>query len=146
MRLRRTIHRSLIALFAPYYDAYHALKPLAEALDLEKYCDVYEISRTDIEDVDLVAHIQISEIEDADTLQDLKVGLQKLHIVRKLLLCTLLALDANGSKLDFLRWTKATETMNQVSSLTAKMMSDVDEGLGGEEGTLGTSLFSGSYG
>jgi len=124
----------LITTFAPYYEAYQSMKRQAVDLDLEKYYDVYEISRTDMEDAELVASVKASEIEDADTLQDLKVGLQKLHIIRKLFLCTLLALNADGSKSDFRRWSEATEAMNRVSFLTAKMIFDIDEILGDEEG------------
>lgn len=123
-------------MFSPYYSAYQDLKPLAVGLDLEKYCDIYEISRTDFEDAELVANVKPSEIEDADTLQDLKVGLQKLHIIRKLILCTLLALHADGSKSDFARWSTATETISSISSLTASMISSIDEVMGEEEGKL----------
>ncbi|KAK4695903.1 proliferating cell nuclear antigen, partial [Lecanoromycetidae sp. Uapishka_2] len=133
-RLRRRIHRSLITMFAPYYKAYQSLTPHAIDLDLEKYYDVYEISRTDMEDAELVANVKLCEIEDADTLHDLKMGLQKLHIVRKLFLCTLLALSADGSRSDFRRWSHATKIMNGVSSLTSKMVFDIDEILGDEEG------------
>ena len=123
-------------MFSPYYEAYEDLKPLAINLDLEKYYDIYEISLTDMEDAELVANVNASDIEDADTLQDLKVGLQKLHIIRKLFLCTLLALDADGSKPDFQRWSIATETMNRVSSLTSKMVFNIDKVLGDEEGEV----------
>lgn len=123
-------------MFSPYYEAYEDLKPLAIYLDLEKYYDIYEISVTDMEDAELVANVNASDIEDADTLQDLKVGLQKLHIIRKLFLCTLLALDADGSKSDFQRWSIATEKMNRVSSLTSKMVFNIDEVLGDEEGEV----------
>ena len=123
-------------MFSPYYEAYEDLKPLAINLDLEKYHDIYEISLTDMEDAELVANVNASDIEDADTLQDLKVGLQKLHLIRKLFLCTLLALDADGSKSDFQRWSVATETMNRVSSLTSKMVFNIDKVLGDEEGEV----------
>ena len=135
-RLRRTVQRTLITMFAPYYSAYENMKPLAVDLDLEKYYDIYEISRTDMEYAELVANINISEIEDADTLQDLKVGLQKLQVIRKLFLCTLLALDADGSKSDFQRWSIATDNMNSVSSLTIKMICNIDEAMGDEEGKV----------
>lgn len=121
-------------MFSPYYDAYQTLKPYAVDLDLEKYYDIYEISRTDMEDAELVANVKPSEIEDADTLQDLKVGLQKLHTIRKLFLCTLLALNADGSKLDFHSWSTASEVMKAVSSMTAKMTFDIDDVMGEEEG------------
>ena len=123
-------------MFSPYYEAYEDLKPLAINLDLEKYYDIYEISLTDMEDAELVVNVNASDIEDADTLQDLKVGLQKLHLIRKLFLCTLLALDADGSKSDSQRWSVATETMNRVSSLTSKMVFNIDKVLGDEEGEV----------
>lgn len=124
-------------MFSPYYRLYQTLKPFAATLDLEKYYDIYEISRTDLEDAELVANVEPAEIVDADTLHDLKVGLQKLHILRKLVLCTLLALDADGSKSDFPRWSVAVEMMCNFSSLTVRMISNIDEVMGKEEGKAG---------
>lgn len=123
-------------MLSPYYDAYQMLKPYAVDLDLEKYYDIYEISRTDREDAELVGIVKPSRIEDTHTLQDLKVGAQKLHMIRKLFLCTLLALSADGGKSDFQRWSAAVETMNNVSSMTAEMTSNIDRILGEEEGKL----------
>lgn len=116
---------------------YQSLKPFATTLDLDKYYDIYEISRTDLEDAELVANVEPAEIEDADTLQDLKLGLQKLHILRKLVLCTLLALDADGSKSDFRRWSIAVDMMSSITSLTARMILNIDEAMGEEEGKPG---------
>lgn len=124
-------------MFSPYYRLYQTLKPFAATLDLEKYYDIYEISRTDLEDAELVANVEPADIVDADTLHDLKVGLQKLHILRKLVLCTLLALNADGSKSDFRRWSVAVEMMCNFSSLTVRMISNIDEVMGEEEGKTG---------
>lgn len=124
-------------MFSPYYRVYQSLKPFAATLDLDKYYDIYEISRTDLEDAQLVANVEPAEIEDADTLQDLKVGLQKLHILRKLVLCALLALDADGSKSDFRRWSVAVDMMSSVTSFTARMISNINEVMGEEEGKPG---------
>lgn len=121
-------------MFSPYYRLYQTLKPFAAALDLEKYYDIYEISRMDLEGAELVANVEPAEIADADTLHDLRVGLQKLHILRKLVLCTLLALDADGSKSDFRRWSVAVEMMCSFTSLTVHMISNIDEVMGEEEG------------
>ena len=121
-------------MLSPYYNVYQTLEPFATALDLEKYYDIYEISRTDLEQAKLVANVEPAEIQDADTLQDLKVGLQKLHILRKLVLCTLLALNADGSKLDFRRWTVAVESMSSITQLTAREISNIDVVMGEEEG------------
>ena len=121
-------------MFSPYYSFYQTLKPFAATLDLEKYYDIYEISQTDLEDAELVANVEPAKIEDTDTLHDLKVGLQKLHLLRKLLLCTLLALDADGSRLDYRRWSVAMEMMFAFNSVTVRMTSHIDEVIGEEEG------------
>ena len=121
-------------MFTPYYCLYQSLKPFAASLDLEKYYDIYEVSRTDLEDAELIASVEPADIEDAGTLQDLKLGLQKLHTLRKLALCTLLALDADGSKSDFRRLSVAVEMMCNCTSLTARMISNIDEVMGEEEG------------
>ena len=126
-----------MSMFFPYYRLYQSLKPFAAILDLEKYFDIYEISRTDLEEAELVANVESVETQDVDTLHDLKVGLQKLHILRKLVLCTLLALDADGSKLDFRRWSVAVEMMCSFTSLTTRMISNIHEVMGEEEGKPG---------
>lgn len=135
-RLRRTLRKSLDSLFAPYYHAYEVLRAHAVELDLEKYCDIYEISRADLEDTKDLATADLSELEDVDSLQDLRLGLQKLHIVRKLLLCTLLALNADGGKTDFTRWSAANGVMANLSSVISRKVSDLDESLGKEDGQL----------
>ena len=140
-RLRRAIHRALATMFSSYYNSYLRLKPFAVKLDLEKYYDVYEISRTDMEEAQIVANANYSEIEDADTLQALKSGLRKLHIIRKLCLCTLLALNADGSKSDFHTWPAAIDALRGLSSITVKMIANIDEILGEEEGQLSRNSY-----
>ena len=123
-------------MFSPHLQAYHSLIPHAVELDLEKYYDIYEISRIDMEDAELAANIDISTVEDADGLQDLKIGLQKLHTMRKLFLCTLLALNADGGNSDFQTWSSASETMATIAGLTAKMTSTIDTLIGQEDGKI----------
>lgn len=121
-------------MFAPYYQAYEDLRPHTVETDLEKYFDVYEISRIDLQDAEIIATADLSEVENADTLQDLKIALQKLHVIRRIFLCTLLALNADGGKADFQRWSVASEAMGALSSILAKVVLDMDEVLGDEEG------------
>ncbi len=116
------------------YQAYLITKPLAVEVDLEKYCDIYEISRTDMELAAEIVGAGESEMEEADTLKALKYQLQNLHIVRKLFLCSLLALDADGGKPDFARWSAATEMMSRISVESKKMALYVEDVLGEEEG------------
>lgn len=121
-------------MFAPYFRAYLDLRPYAVDTDLEKYFDVYEINGIDLQDAEIMGTSDLSEMETADQLQDLKIGLQKLHRVRKIFLCTLLALNADGGKADFQRWSMTSEVMSSLSTIVAKTVFDMDEVLGNEEG------------
>ena len=121
-------------MFAPYYHGYQNLRPHAVATDLEKYFDVYEINGIDLQDAEIIATSDLSEMENADQLHDLKIGLQKLHRIRRIFLCTLLALNADGGKADFVRWSTASEVMDSLSTIVAKSVFDMDEVLGDEEG------------
>lgn len=133
-RLRRTLRRGLDTMFAPYYQAYEELRPHAVVNDLEKYFDIYEISRIDLQDAEIIATAELSETQNADTLQDLKNGLQKLHVIRRIFLCTLLALNADGGKADFQRWSATSEAMGALSSVVASVVLDMDGVLSEEEG------------
>ena len=116
------------------YQAYTITKPFALDVDLEKYYDIYEISRTDMELAAEIAGDDKIEMEEVDTLKALRYQLQNLHIVRKLFLCSLLALDADGGKSDFVRWASATETMARVSVESMKMTLEVEDVLRDQEG------------
>ena len=123
-------------MFEPHYQAYQLLEPYTTGLDLEKYFDIYEISRTDLEDVEFITEADRLELKAADSLHDLKGCIHKFHIVRKLVLCTLLALDADGGEADLVRWPKAVETMQGLTRLTMKMTADLDELLCKEQGGM----------
>ena len=127
-------------MFAPYYQAYEELRPHAVVNDLEKYFDIYEISRIDLQDAEIIATAELSETQNADTLQDLKNGLQKLHVIRRIFLCTLLALNADGGKADFQRWSATSEAMGALSSVVASVVLDMDDVLSEEEGKPQLSL------
>lgn len=120
-------------MLSPHYQAYQLLGSLAEEVDLEKYYDIYEISRTDMEEAQEFASPETLDSEEANSLKALRVGMHKLHIIRKLFLCSLLALDADGGKSDFPRWAAATETMRNLTMETARMIGTVDDILQEEE-------------
>ena len=106
---------------------------MAVEVDLEKYLDIYEISRSEVAEFELLKdanHFSIGE----DTLKAFKFDLQKLHVIRKLFFCTLLALSADGSKLDFAKWSAATRIMDKLSAETRRATEDVNEIFGAEEG------------
>lgn len=126
----------LNSLPAVYYRAFEETRTLAVEADLEKYYDIYEISRTEMLEVEGVKDVGSSESSDSSevTLRSFKVGSQKLHVSRKLFLCSLLALSADGSKVDFAKWSTATRIMDSLSVETSKATQEVDDILGAEEG------------
>lgn len=120
-------------MLSPHFKAYQSLRPLAIEVDLEKYYDIYEISRTDLDNAEEFANVESFDSEEANSLTALKIALQKLHMIRKLFLCSLLALDADGGKSDFPRWAVASDTMRHISAETAKMTRTIDDILREEE-------------
>ena len=92
------------------------LKGFAEALDLEKYHDIYDISDLDIADAS--QGFKESDFEDVESLRTLKIVAARFHTIRKMFLCSLLALEAKGEESDFLRWTTAVEGLRELIETT----------------------------
>lgn len=126
------MQRSLLPLVSSYHKAFEAARPLAVEGDLEKYYDIYEISRSDIQEAEDVP-VVLAEDDETETLKALKLAFQKLHINRKLYLCSLLALNADGSRSDFRTWSAASESLVHIASETARMTVNIGEVLGEEE-------------
>lgn len=107
------------------------MMPLAEQLDLEKYYDVYDISDFDIQEAQ--QGYTENEFEDMESLRVLKILVARLHIARKIFLCCLLALEADGGKPDFLRWGTAVDEISALTSTTADAEERLRRILGEEE-------------
>lgn len=132
-RLRGSLRRVLTTLPGSYYRAYEETKVLAVEADLEKYYDIYEISRSEILEAEEFKDTDAMENSE-DTLKAFKTGLPKLYLARKLFFCSLLALGADGGKVDFTRWSNATKTMDILTIEAGKATQDIDEILGPAEG------------
>jgi len=59
-----------------------------------------------------------NEFEDVDSLRVLKTIAARFFIIRKILLCSLLALDASGEKSDIIRWTAAVDEIQGLNLVT----------------------------
>ena len=100
--------------------------------DLDQYFDIYELSQTDVAEAEDVQRIPAAEGENDESLKSLRVKLHRLHILRKLYLCSILALDIGESSL-FPGWTLVTETMNRVSDKSASAAATLDKILSEEQ-------------
>lgn len=116
VRLRKALYTCLLELLPRYNHSVRSLKPLAEQLDLEKYYDIYDISDLDLQEANL--GFNSSEFEDNESLRVLKILAARLHTIRKVFLCCLLALDADGGKPDFSRWSTAVDEIQAVNTVT----------------------------
>lgn len=114
-----------------YNQACMVLKPLAELVNLEKYFDVYDISDLDLLEASL--GFSESEFEDLESLRVLKILATRFHTIRKVLFCCLLALDADGGKPDFARWSTAVDEIQALSAVTGEAEDHLRRILGEEE-------------
>ena len=101
-----------------YNQACIILKPLTEQLDLEKYYDIYDITDSDFSEA-MLGYSE-NEFEDIDSLRVLKILAARFHTTRRIFLCCLMALDANGEKSDFLRWTTAIDEIHALCATTTE--------------------------
>ena len=124
---------TLPSLTSTYRQEWERLKPLAAAIDIDKYYDLYEISHTDVQEAEAVSAVTLDADVDLDTLKALRSGLQHLHLIRKLYLCSLLALnsDAEGSNMSV--WAVATESMSSLASKTLQSTEKIEKFLTEEE-------------
>jgi len=108
-----------------------AIKGFAEQVDLEKYHDIYDISDFDISDA--MRGFSEKEFDDPESLRSLKIAAARFHIIRKLLLCSLLAFEAAGDNTDFLRWSTAVEGLKSLNKTTSESFERVRQLLNEEE-------------
>jgi hypothetical protein len=92
------------------------LKPFTEEMNLEKYYDIYDISDTDF--TEAMLEYSESEFEDPESVRVLKILASRFFMSRKIVFCCLMALDANGGKPDFLRWSTAVDEIHGVTAAT----------------------------
>ena len=131
-RLRRALRTALDTTIAPHVDAYHDLLPFANEVDLDRYFDMYELSRTDINEVEDSIGRSPSSEEDLEALRVLKVDLHRLLTARKMFLCAILALEADA-KSNSLNWTLLTDIMERISSITSSSATSLKKILDEEE-------------
>ncbi|CAA9964460.1 Vezatin domain containing protein [Pyrenophora teres f. maculata] len=108
-RLRRHLRATYAEIIPVLSDQCAILKQLVQADDLEKYLDVYEVSNPDLQEAAL--SYSASEFDDAETLKALRILQYRFSILRRVYLCSLLALEADGGTPDFARWSTVVDSM-----------------------------------
>ncbi|KAL6703061.1 hypothetical protein ACN47E_010268 [Coniothyrium glycines] len=109
LRLRRSLAGAYADIVPSLGEHCGILKQLVDEDDLEKYLDVYEISNPDLQEA--AQGYTSSEFEDPEALKALRTWQYRLSTLRRVYLCSLLALEADGGKPDFTRWSIAVDSM-----------------------------------
>lgn len=115
-RLRKELRAQFTEMIEEYNKVAAVVRGFSEQLDLEKYYDVYDISDFDM--TDALQGLSENEFEDMESLRTLKIAAARFHTIRKLFLCALLALPANGDESDYLRWSTALEGLRTLTRTT----------------------------
>ncbi|RAH70704.1 proliferating cell nuclear antigen [Aspergillus aculeatinus CBS 121060] len=118
LRLRRTVSESFHSMLGRYLQAQQTLQPLTDDANLAKYYDIYDISEEEL--VEAQGLYQDRATEDQYSLRALRTLFGRLYVVRKSILCCLLALGADGGGSDIARWTTAVEQMRELASVTGE--------------------------
>ncbi|KAF9889901.1 hypothetical protein FE257_006773 [Aspergillus nanangensis] len=118
LRLRRTVSDCFYSMLGRYIRAQHILRPLTDRANLAKYYDIYDIAEEDLVEVELAFAERVTE--DQYSLRALRTLFGRLYIVRKSILCCLLALGADGGGSDISRWSVAVEQMRDLAHMTGE--------------------------
>ncbi|KAF4309914.1 Proliferating cell nuclear antigen PCNA [Botryosphaeria dothidea] len=130
-RLRRSLRSAFAATLPAFADECTTLRVLVEPDDLERYLDVYDITSQDMQEAAL--GYSEDEFEDGETLKALRIWQYRLVTLRRIFLCSLLALEADGDREDFARWRPAIDAMERLTELSGKWCEKLTRILGEEE-------------
>lgn len=100
-----------------FRDATKSLESLYDIEDLEKYLEIYDVPRHIIQEA-LVDNPSDGE-EDQESLKSLRFVSYQYSTLRRVILCSLLSLEADGGKPDFARWRAAVDIMQTLSGVVA---------------------------
>jgi len=107
------------------------LRHLITEDDLEKYLDIYEIGPQDVQEA--TVGFNADEFEDNESLKALRMWQYRFTVLRKVFLCSLLSLEADGGRDDFGRWKTAVEQMERIAIVTGESAEKVNQILQEEE-------------
>ncbi|KAL9050645.1 MAG: hypothetical protein Q9162_006504 [Coniocarpon cinnabarinum] len=118
-RLRRVIKSGFASLIPCMVQAIEEMRPLADQEDVDRYLDVYEIRSDDIDNA-MRGH-ESSAGEDVESLTNLKIYQARSSVLRRLLLCLLLSLQATGRRSDNPKWMLVTDILRRVGEVAGEL-------------------------
>jgi uncharacterized phage infection (PIP) family protein YhgE len=119
----------------PLQAAYIDIRRFSNDNEIDRFYEVYEIDPASI--VEYLTPYTPSEFEDPESLSVLKSLLIRLRATRRLLLCSFLSLNAEGTTADLERWRAAVSKLNELS-VSVGTFSDKIRAIFEEEQTIKT--------
>lgn len=129
--MRKALRDSFVSILKAHSQVSGVVKGFCEQTELEKYYDIYDIGELDMSDA--IREFDAAEFDDPESLRTLKILAARFNTVRKMFLCAMLALDANGEGTDLLRWTTAVEGLRSMNIATKDGFNKLQRILGEEE-------------
>lgn len=117
-RLRKALHKAYASLITTCIDGCSVLRTLVDEDDLDKYLEVYDISVQDAAESSGPDALAVLD-DDPESLKSLRVLSYRACVLRRITLCSLMSLEADGGKPDFHRWRLATDVIDRLSAAIA---------------------------
>ena len=115
VRLRKALHRSYSSVIPAVVDGCSALRSMIDDDDLEKYFEIYDINAVDAREASGPDALKVLE-DDPESLKSLRVLSYRAGVLRRVALCSLMSLEADGGKPDFARWRLANSAMESMTA------------------------------
>jgi len=113
--MRRTLQTVYSTVSPSFITATVDVEPHAHPQDFDRFLEVYDVRKDDIEDAK-IGFIDVQQ-EELESLRSLKLYQYRLSTLRRLLLCTLLSIPATGRQADAVRWRIAVAVMEYLTQL-----------------------------
>lgn len=118
-KLRSVLYKAFAATIPAYIDACASLRTLITEDDLERYFDVYDISLQDAREASHKDTALSVLDDDPESLKSLRVLSYRAAILRRVTLCSFMALEADGGHPDFSRWRHANTIIANLNTSIA---------------------------
>jgi hypothetical protein len=138
IRLRRGLHRAYAAVIPTCIATCDSLRALVDPDDLERYFEIYDINPQDAAEAAGPEALSVLE-DDGESLKSLRLLSYRAGVLRRVMLSSLMALEADGGKPDFTRWRMATDVMEKESKVVGQYAEKLQQSLSELE-TLATPV------
>jgi Mysoin-binding motif of peroxisomes len=131
VRLRRLLLSCYTDLIPQIIKRCQDLKDLVNEDNFERQIEIHEVADPDIQES--FSGATISEIEDQESLRALRTMHLRFSVLRRVFLCYLLSLEANGSGDDIQPWKATLEAIESLAKLTGEQAEKLNDMLREDE-------------